>query len=66
MWIEKNKVNSKNNIFITQAWTKDLEKSPSKFSRSKIISKYLKLYCQYSTLNSLKYLADSQRPWYER
>ncbi|XP_077258876.1 sodium channel protein Nach [Temnothorax americanus] len=65
MWIEKNKVKPKNNIFITKSWmTKDLEKS--ELSRSKIVSKYIKLYCQYSSLNSLKYLADSQRPWFER
>lgn len=66
MWIEKNKVNPKNNIFITQAWTKESKKPPSTFSRLKIISKYLKLYCRYSSLNSLKYLSDSQRPWFER
>ncbi|TGZ45793.1 Sodium channel protein Nach [Temnothorax longispinosus] len=48
MWIDKNKVKPKNNIFITKPWmTKDLEKS------------------EFSSLNSLKYLADSQRPWFE-
>lgn len=67
MWIDKNKVKPKNNTFVTRAWmTRNLEKSPTKFSRLKIISKYLKLYCKYSNLNSLKYLTDSQRPWFER
>lgn len=66
MGIEKNKVKPKNDIFMTQAWTKDLEKSPSNIPKSKIILKYLKLYCKYSSLNSLKYLADTQRPWFER
>lgn len=67
MWIDENKVKPKNNIFVTQTWkTRNLEKSLTKFSRLKIISKYLKLYCEYSSLNSLKYLADSQRPWFER
>jgi len=60
MWIKKNKVKPK--TFITQAW----KKNSKKFPRLKIISKYLKLYCEYSTLNSLKYLADSQKPWFER
>ncbi|XP_011872444.1 PREDICTED: sodium channel protein Nach-like [Vollenhovia emeryi] len=64
MWKETNKVKPKNDIFTTQARTKDSEKSPLKLSE--ISLKYLKLYCEYSSLNSLKYLADTQRPWFER
>lgn len=64
MWIKKNKVKPK--TFITQAWKKNSKKLTTKFPRLKIISKYLKLYCKYSTLNSLKYLVDSQKPWFER
>lgn len=63
MWVERNKVKAKNNTFIKQAWmTKVSEKS----SRLKTILKYLKLYCKHSSINSLKYLVDSQRPWFER
>jgi len=63
MWFEKNKIKSKNNIFFIKQWmTKDSKKSPP----LKIISKYLKLYYEYSTINSFKYFADSQRPWFER
>jgi len=62
MLVEKDKVKPKNNTFIKQAWmTKISEKS-----RLKTILKYLKLYCSYSSINSLKYLVDSQRPWFER
>ena len=62
MLVEKDKVKPKNNTFMKQAWmTKISEKS-----RLKTILKYLKLYCSYSSINSLKYLVDSQRPWFER
>ncbi|XP_011066243.1 PREDICTED: uncharacterized protein LOC105153217 [Acromyrmex echinatior] len=42
-----------------------MTKVSKKSSRLKIISKYLKLYYEYSTINSFKYFADSQRPWFE-
>jgi len=66
MWVERNKVKPGNNTFIKQAWTNASKKSSSKFPSLKIISKYVKLYCEYSSLNSLKYLADSRKSWYER
>ncbi|KYN23420.1 hypothetical protein ALC57_04294 [Trachymyrmex cornetzi] len=63
MWIERNKVKSKNNTFIKQArMTKISEKS----WRLKTILKCFKFYCRHSSINSLKYLIDSQRPWFER
>ncbi|XP_018403978.1 PREDICTED: sodium channel protein Nach-like [Cyphomyrmex costatus] len=61
MWFGRNKIKPKNNTFIRQWMTKYSEKSP----RLKVISQYLKLYYEYSTINSLKYLADSRRPWFE-
>ncbi|KAG5309983.1 PPK28 protein, partial [Acromyrmex insinuator] len=63
MWFEKNKIKSKNNTFFIKQW---MTKVSKKSSRLKIISKYLKLYYEYSTINSFKYFADSQRPWFER
>lgn len=67
MWIEKDRIKSKNNIVVTQAWVpKDLQRLPIKFRSFKVILKYLKLYCQYSSLTSFKYLVDSQRSWFER
>ncbi|KYN23422.1 Sodium channel protein Nach [Trachymyrmex cornetzi] len=63
MLVEKDKFKPKNNTSIKQAWmTKVLEKS----LRLKAILKYLKLYCSHSSINSLKYLVDFQRPWFER
>ncbi|KYN16497.1 Sodium channel protein Nach [Trachymyrmex cornetzi] len=63
MWFEKNKIKPKNNSFFIKHWmTKVSKKSPC----LKIISKYFKLYYEYSTINSFKYFADSQRPWFER
>ncbi|KAG5323177.1 NACH protein, partial [Pseudoatta argentina] len=63
LWVERNKVKPKSNTFIKQAWMiKVSDKSP----RLKTTLKSLKLYCIYSSVNSLKYLVDSQRPWFER
>ncbi|XP_029664876.1 sodium channel protein Nach-like [Formica exsecta] len=66
MWAEKDSFKRKRNIAVTQAWiSKDSQRSPTKYRSLKIILKYLKLYCQYSSLSSLKYLADSQKTWFE-
>ncbi|XP_028050298.2 sodium channel protein Nach [Monomorium pharaonis] len=61
---KKNKIKPKN-TFVTQAWTRKNSKE-SKFSRLKFISNYFNLYCHNSSLSSLKYLTDSNRPWFER
>lgn len=67
MWAKKDSFKRKRNIAVTQAWiSKDSQRSPTKYRSLKIILKYLKLYCQYSSLSSLKYLADSQKTWFER
>ncbi|KAG5312443.1 NACH protein, partial [Acromyrmex insinuator] len=63
MLVERDKIKPKSNTFIKQAW---MIKVSEKSSRLKTILKYLKLYCNYSSINSLKYLVDSQRPWFER
>lgn len=66
MWTEKDQIKRRKNL-ATQAWiTKDFPRSPTKFRSCKVILKYLKLYCQYSSLSSLKYLADSKKTWFER
>ncbi|XP_039302376.1 sodium channel protein Nach-like isoform X1 [Solenopsis invicta] len=65
MWSENNKVKGKENTITKKGGvTKNSERS--KLSRMKMISKYIKFYCHYSTLNGLKYLANSRRPWFER
>ncbi|KAL6447584.1 hypothetical protein ACFW04_000050 [Cataglyphis niger] len=67
MWAEKERIKRKKNIAVTQAWTsKDSQRSLTKYRSFNIILEYLKLYCQYSSLSSLKYLADSQKTWFER
>ncbi|XP_050461487.1 sodium channel protein Nach-like [Cataglyphis hispanica] len=67
MWAEKDQIKRKKNIAVTQAWmSKDSQRSSTKYRSFKIILEYLKLYCQYSSLSSLKYLADSQKTWFER
>ncbi|XP_029165018.1 sodium channel protein Nach-like [Nylanderia fulva] len=66
MWIKKNQIIHRKNV-ATQVWsTKGFPKSPTKYRSCKVILKYLKLYCQYSSLNSLKYLVDSNKTWFER
>ncbi|XP_039303457.1 sodium channel protein Nach-like [Solenopsis invicta] len=65
MWSEENEVKSKN-TFTTQWMKINHSSEKSVFPRLTMILKYLKLYCRNSSLNSLKYLADSQRPWFER
>lgn len=66
MWTEKDQIKRRKNI-ATQTWiSKDSQRSPRKFRSFKVILKYLKLYCQYSSISSLKYLADSKKTWFER
>ncbi|XP_070517513.1 sodium channel protein Nach-like [Cardiocondyla obscurior] len=62
MLVERNKVRPRN-TFVRRAWQK---KNSESISKSRTATKYLKLYCQYSSLNTLKYLVDSQRPLFER
>nr|XP_012232562.1 PREDICTED: sodium channel protein Nach-like [Linepithema humile] len=64
MLTKKEQLKSKNNIATTQAWT--LEDSQKPLTKFKIFLKYLKLYCQYSSISSFKYLVDSKKTWIER
>ncbi|XP_032674437.1 sodium channel protein Nach-like [Odontomachus brunneus] len=64
MWIEGDWIKSKNQVTFT---TRNSRKSRAKFHCSfcKVVLKYLKFYCQYSSLVGVKYLASS-RTWSER
>ncbi|KAH0947138.1 hypothetical protein HN011_007794 [Eciton burchellii] len=66
MWRQQDRIKSKNDIIIPQAWartSKNSQKLP-RFWSLKIIFTYLKLYCEYSSLDALKYLV--KRNWLER
>ncbi|XP_014487995.1 PREDICTED: sodium channel protein Nach-like [Dinoponera quadriceps] len=67
MWAEGDWIKSKNQVTVAHAWTtRNSRRSRSKFSCSffKVVLKYLKFYCQYSSLAGIKYLANS-RTWTE-
>lgn len=40
--------------------------SSTKSQRIKIILKYLKLYCEHTSIVGVKYLAEPQKAWWER
>jgi len=64
MWAKKRRIKSKNNITTAQAWMSEDLQSP--LTKYQVLMKYLKLYCQYSSISSFKYLVDSKKTWVER
>lgn len=64
MWAKKKRIKPKSNIATTQPWKS--EDSQRSVTKCKVLLKYMKLYCQHSSINSFKYLIDPKKTWIER
>lgn len=68
MWTDRDWIIAKNQVNVARTWKTGNSRKPRAKPRPsicKVILKYCKFYCQYSSLAGIKYLASS-RNWFER